>query len=162
MASIGQEKGRGKRRRKAKRPHNPEMLRMKRVARNLGIDWSDVCKARDQLREAELAARADNDQIRRVAWELVAGQAASPFWRGGFQRKYRKLLREGGDCDRVVNWDETCQELRSICPQCQEWDSGEIWEFVCSDYPPLLPIDVHYRNAVALLTREVLTDDVPF
>ena len=151
-----------KRRPGTKRPHNAEMLRMKRVARNLGIEWSEVCKLRDDLRKIELEARRDNDEVRRVAWKLVVGDAGAPFWRGSFQRKYRKLLREGGDCSQVLNWDETCQELRSICPQVTEWDSGEIWEFVCSDYPPLLPMEVHYRNAVALLTREVLTDDVPF
>lgn len=145
-----------------RRKHNPEMLRMKRVARNLGIEWSEVCRSRDALREAELEARRDNDEVRRVAWTLAAGALAEPFWRGGFQRKYRKLLREGGDCSQVLNWDETCQELRSICPQVSELDSGEIWELVCSDYAPLLPMEVHYRNAVALLTREVLTDDVPF
>lgn len=145
-----------------RRKHNPEMLRMKRVARNLGISWSDVCKSRDALREAELAIRHDDDEVRRVAWGLVAGHAAEPFWRGAFQRKYGKMLRDGGDCDQVKNWDEVCQELRSICPQVSELDSGEIWDLVCSDYAPLLPMEVHYRNAVALLTREVLTDDVPF
>lgn len=158
----GATRGRKTSRRKAKRPHNPEMLRMKRVARNLGISWSDVCKSRDALREAELAARADADGIRREAWVMVAGAAAGPFWRGGFQRKFRTLLRDGGDCDQVKGWDEVCQQLRSVCPQCEEWSEGEIWEFVVSDYPPLLAVDVHYRNAVALLTRDVLTDDVPF
>ena len=145
-----------------RRKHNPEMLRMKRVARNLGIPWSDVCRSRDMLREAELEARAPMDEVRRVAWGLVAGGAAEPFWRGAFQRKFGKMLRDGGDCDQVKNWDETCQELRSICPQVGELDSGEIWELVCSDYVPLRPIEEHYRNAVALLTRDVLTAEVPF
>lgn len=160
MASV--ERTGRRRKSRAKRPHNPEMLRMKRVARNLGISWGDVCKSRDALREAELETRRDHDDIRRAAWIMVAGEAAAPFWRGGFQRKFKKLLRDGGDCDQVSGWDEVCQQLRSVCPQCSEWASEEIWSFVCSDYPPLLSVDVHYRNAVALLTREILTDDVPF
>ncbi len=148
-----------KRRSKAKRLHNPEILRMKRAARNLGIPWREVTTERDRLRAHELTQRADDDEIRRQAWILCAGQSAAPFWRGGFQRKYRVLLRSGGDCDSVRNWDETCQELRSVCPQVANWSSEDIWELVTSDYPPLADVMIHYTNALARLAMGLATDD---
>ena len=142
-----------------RRKHNPEILRMKRAARNLGIPWREVTAERDRLRQHELMLRADDDEIRRQAWILCAGQSAEPFWRGGFQRKYRVLLRSGGDCDQVLNWDETCQELRSICPQVASWSSGDIWELVTSDYPQLADVMVHYNNAIARLAMGLATED---
>jgi hypothetical protein len=148
-----------KRRSKSKRLHNPDILRMKRAARNLGIPWREVTTERDRLRAHELTMRADDDGIRREAWIMVAGQAAEPFWRGGFQRKYRTLLSTGGDCDSVVGWDETCQQLRGVCPSVAEWSSEDIWELVISDYPPLADVMIHYTNALARLAMGLATDD---
>lgn len=109
-----------------KRKHNPEILRMKRAARNLGIPWREVTAERDRLRAQELQLRADDDDVRREAWTMLVGQQAAPFWRGGFQRKFAKLLRDGGDCDQVRGWDEVCQQLRNVCPSVNEWTSGDI------------------------------------
>ncbi len=131
-----------------RRKHNPDILRMKRAARNLSIPWREVTAERDRLRAHELELRADDDEVRREAWTMLVGQAAAPFWRGGFQRKFAKLLRDGGDCDQVRGWDEVCQQLRSVCPSVSEWTSGDIWDLVTSDYPPLRDIMEHYENAI--------------
>lgn len=131
-----------------RRKHNPEILRMKRAARNLGIAWRDVTAERDRLRAHEILLRADDDEVRREAWTMLVGQQAAPFWRGGFQRKFAKLLRDGGDCDQVRGWDEVCQQLRNVCPSVSEWTSGDIWDLVTSDYPPLRDVMEHYENAI--------------
>lgn len=134
--------------RQTRRKHNPEILRYKRAARALGISWCDVTAERDRLRAHERLLREDDDTIRREAWAMYAGEQAAPWWRGAFQRKFAKLLREGGDCDQVPGWDELCQQLRSICPSVAEWTSGDIFDLVCSDYPPLVDVTEHYENAI--------------
>lgn len=131
-----------------RRKHNPEILRMKRAARNLGIPWREITAERDRLRAHELQLREDDDLIRREAWSMMAGDQAAPFWRGAFQRRFAKLLREGGDVDQVRGWDEVCQQLRSVCPSVSEWTSGDIWDLVTSDYPPLRDVMEHYETAI--------------
>lgn len=134
--------------RKKPRKHNPQILRMKRAARNLGIPWREITAERDRLRAHELQLREDDDLIRREAWAMMAGKQAAPFWRGAFQRRFAKLLREGGDVDQVRGWDEVCQQLRSVCPSVSEWSSGDIWDLVTSDYPPLVDVMEHYETAI--------------
>ena len=136
------------RKRQTRRKHNPVILRYKRAARALGLAWRDVTAERDRLRAHERLLREDDDTIRREAWIMCAGEQAAPWWRGAFQRKFAKLLREGGDCDQIDYWDELCQQLRSVCPSVSEWTSGDIFDLVCSDYPPLLDITEHYEQAI--------------
>lgn len=131
-----------------RRKHNPEILRFKKAARALGLEWRAVCAERDRLRELELDLRRDDDDIRRYGWILYSGAAAEPFWRGGFRRKFGSLMASGGDVDSIPRSDDLAQELRAICPQCASWSTEDIWDLLLSEYQPIKPITEHYEGAI--------------
>ncbi len=103
MASV--ERTGRRRKSRAKRPHNPELLRCKRAARALGIPWGAVTAERDRLRRVELEEREQADSLHRAAAVYFGGKGAAPFWRGFFRRKFAKLIAEGGDYTSVPGFD---------------------------------------------------------
>lgn len=148
------------------RKHSPDILRMKRAARALGIEWSAVCRERDRLREIEREQRREDDDMRRYGWELYAGPAHGAFWRGAFRRRFGRLIASGGDIDSIPRADDLAQELRAVCPQCAAWSTEDIWSLLLSDYQPILPIIEHYQTALDNLyfglTRDRGAASVPF
>lgn len=139
-----------------KRKHNPELLRAKRAARALNIRWADVTRERNRLRQNELDQRGHEDEARKVAWGLwlkLSGWSEShkAFWRSGFQRVYGAKLAAGADCDSIRHHDVVAETVRQNCPEFSSWETGDIWDLLLGEYPPLRPIWEHYQTALLRL-----------
>lgn len=138
-----------------KRKHRPEILRMKRAARNLGIPWREVTAERDRLRAQELEERGPADALHRAAAVYWGGEGAAPFWRGFFRRKFAKLIADGGDCTSVPGFDMFVgQHFRSGGEETNAdcvtngWTCDDVWELLIEERPPLLDVIVHYEQAI--------------
>ena len=142
----------------ARRKHNPEILRYKRIARLLGIAWGQVCEERDRLKCLELDSRESLDEARRVGWQACChwlGWAPGHhfFWRSGFQRYYGRVQESGKDYSSIPHYDEIADSTRAQCPAVREWDNDQLWEFFTSDYRPRANVLDHYREALAALAH---------
>ncbi len=146
-------------RRRQRRKHSPELLRLKRAARALNIPWRDVTAERDRLRRAELDEREPADALHRAATLYFGGPGARPFWRGFFARKFRKLIASGGDYTTVRGFDSFLAEYESdnncgdIGPAYlnagrESWTCDSAWELLIEDRPPLRSIWEHYDEAI--------------
>ena len=146
---------------KAKRKHNPEMLRAKRIARAVGIPWAVVTKRRDELREKERASRFYADSARETAWAAHNrlngwGESHNSYWRSGFDRYYGKRLANGSDYTCVPRYDEIADAVRE---SHEEWSNAElcdVWDFLLSEFEPLQPIEAIYQTAMGQLCYEYL------
>ncbi len=163
MASVGNT---GRRRKsRAKRPHNPELLRCKRAARALGIPWGAVTAERDRLRRVELEEREQADSLHKAAAVYFGGKGAAPFWRGFFRRKFAKLIAEGGDYTSVPRFDEfVADQFRAGGEEINGesatngWTCDDVWELLIEDRPPLRSVWELYDQAVRTLAAQTLVD----
>jgi hypothetical protein len=158
MASIQRATKQNKKTRSKPRKHNPELLRFKRAARALNIEWSQVTAERDRLRREELDEREHADSLHKAATTYWGGEGAAPFWRGFFRRKFDKLIRSGGDYTRVPHFDEFVADHcadRSVVGEALNgehttsgWTCDAVWELLIEDRPPLRSIWEHYEAAI--------------
>ena len=167
MASVDRT---GRRRKsRAKRPHNPELLRCKRAARALGIPWGAVTAERDRLRRVELEEREQADSLHKAAAVYFGGKGAAPFWRGFFRRKFAKLIAEGGDYTSVPRFDEfvaghfrpagdMLAEAVNADDVTGDCTCDDAWELLIEDRPPLRSVWELYDQAVRTLAEQSLVD----
>ena len=167
MATV--RNGATRRKSRAKRPHNPELLRCKRAARALGIPWSAVTAERDRLRRVELEEREPADALHRAAAVYFGGKGAAPFWRGFFRRKFAKLIAEGGDYTSVPGFDlfvagyyrpagDMSSEAVNAGDVTNGWSPDDAWELLIEDRPPLRSVWELYDQAVRTLAAQTLVD----
>lgn len=150
-----------------KRKHNPEILRMKRVARAAEVPWSEVCKLRDMFIAQELETRERDDEARKVGWESFChwnGWSAGHkfFWRSGFQRYFARRVNNGRDYTIIPHYDEIADSVRAQLPEFLEIETCEIYTLILSYYPKRGNVINHYGNALAALTHQYLSYEVPF
>ncbi len=154
---------------RAKRPHNPELLRCKRAARALGIPWGAVTAERDRLRRIELEEREPADALHRAAAVYFGGEGAAPFWRGFFRRKFAKLIADGGDYTSVKGFDlfvagyyrpagDMSSEAVNADSVTNGWSLDDAWELLIEDRPPLRSVWELYDQAVRTLAAQALVD----
>jgi hypothetical protein len=125
---------------------------LKRQARAAGIGWADVQLVQREFAAVERQQREATDAVRRRAWESYCHWQGYERWRCLWRRGFRLvgslLANSGRDFSAVPYVDVVAATLRSEFPEWAEADTGELLEFLCSDYQPEPPIVALYAAAL--------------
>jgi hypothetical protein len=143
---------------------------LRREAASLGLAWSDVQPAYQELKAAEWDRRQRPNEIRAVAWQMATASTPGswPFWRHGFVSRWGRLV-ERSDYTAVPAYDEIAQEIATEFPEYGGDDGTErLWDFLLSPYDRMPPAEQLYRQAIrrvasgAYLPHDPLPPDLEF
>jgi hypothetical protein len=144
-------------------------LEAKQWAKKRRVAFSRLEATYRDLRVVHRLEREREWEIRRTAWEMQRPPGCHPFWRHGFQVRYKRAFTEGDRCD-IPGFDETAADMALRFPELnRDGDPAEtLFEFLSQPHNRLPTTEETWNQVIARFENEPQVEtvdelaDVPF
>lgn len=144
-----------------------DLTTIRREAKSRGLRWSDVVDCYRGIRAQFKISRDYDAEIRKAVWSRYQYTPnCLEFYWCGMQRRFPRAFSDG-DRTLIPGFDTAADGIKYEFPQFDVDDPAEaLFEFLQTDPIRMPPAEVHYREALELVsagdTAESVDADVPF